>query len=317
MPDTYYERHHDYVMDVGNSFTGTAFAQKAFIGTLVAGQQYPGVPLSLDLDAPFILRSLAARMQWNLETGQNNLSQLYFRLKRANTSFTCPSSEWLPLEQFARVYGQGGNPGPVWPHENYPQGGVIEVDLWNNGAEDLDGVQLVFRGVKRWASPRPCLYPANISRVLNWTRSVKWTGVGVSGPTAYQRVTLTAVKDADFVLRHIQAGSVYNPNVEAPLFRARNVWALLRDDQDKPFANGPVDINILCGQGTMALAAGLDNSQQFGPWHPGLLYPEIYIPRNQAYSLDILRDDSAYVGQEGLGAVRMDFALGGIKVFAQ
>jgi len=224
-------------------------------------------------------------------------------------------NQWLPFEQFARVYGQGGNQAPIWPHEAYPQGGVIEVDLWNNGAEDLDGVQLVFRGVKRWSSPRPCLYPSNISRVLNWTRSVKWSGIGVSGPTAYQRVTLSPIKDADFVLRHLQGGCVYNPNAPAAFFVARNVWALLRDEADKPFANAPVDVNMLCGQGTMALT--LDNSQQFGAFHPGLVFPEIYIPRNQAYSLDIFRDDSAYGGQAGIGDVRMDFALGGIKVFSQ
>jgi len=317
MSDTFYERHHDYVMDVGNSFANTPWQQQATLGTLVAGRQYPGIPLTLELDAPFIMRGIAARMQWDLETGQNDLSQLYFRLKRANTRYTCPVDQWLPFEAFARIYGQGANPGIIWPHEGYPQGGVIEVDLWNNGAEDLAGVQLVFRGVKRWATPRPCLYPSNISRVLNWTRSVKWAGIGVSGPTALQRITLKPITDADFVLRHMQAGSVYNPNAPDAFFRARNVWALLRDDQDKPFANAPVDINILCGQGTMATASGLDNSQQFGPFHPGLLFPEIYIQRNQAYSLDVLRDDSAYVGQAGLGAVRMDFALGGIKVFAQ
>lgn len=319
MADKFYERHQDYVFDIGNSFANTSYQQQVQIGTLAANTQYPGLPLTLDLDAPFILRGISARMQWSLETGQNSLSQLYFRLKRANTRLTCPQGQWLPFEQVARVYGQGGNQGIVWPHESYPQGGVIEVDIWNNGASTLAGVQIVFRGVKRYAIPRPSLYPANISRVMNWTRSVKIAGVGISGPTAtIERFPLSpAVKDGDFVLRHLQGGSVYNPNAPAAFFTARNVWAALRDEQDKPFSNAPVDVNILCGQGTMALASGLTNSQQFGPWHPGIVYPEIYIPRNQVFSMDIFRDDSAYIGQPGIGAVRMDFALGGVKVFQQ
>lgn len=319
MADKFYERHQDYVFDIGNSFANTAYQQQVQIGTLVAGRQYPGLPLQIDLDAPFIMRGIAARMQWDLETGQNDLSQLYFRLKRANTRYTCPQDQWLPFEQFARVFGQGGNQGIMWPHEGYPQGGVIEVDLWNNGDEDLAGVQLVFRGVKRFPYPKPSLYPQKISRILNWTRSVKIAGVGVSGPTAMiERFPLAPpVKDGDFVLRKISGGCVYNPNAPAAFFTARNVWCAIRDENDKPYSNAPVDVNILCGQGTMALASGLDNSQQFGPWHPGLLYPEIYIPRNVMYSMDIFRDDSAYLGQAGLGAVRMDFALGGIKVFQQ
>lgn len=313
MNDKFYERHQDYTMDVGNSFVNTPWSQNNMPGTLVANTQYPGIVLTLDRDAPFIMRGIAARMEWeDAETGQDALSALYFRLKRANTSYTCPPSEWLPFLQFAECYGQGGNQGIIWPHETYPQGAVIEVDLWNNGAADLDGVQLTFRGVKRWSAPRESLYPKNISRVLNWTRSVKVNSVGVSGPTAMiNRFPLSpAVKDADFVLRHIQGGSVYAPTED--FVNALNVWVALRDDQDKPYSNTPVDINILCGQGTMAGA--LANSAQFGPWHPGLFYPEVYIQRNQVFSMDIFRDDSGVAEAE---TARIDFALGGIKVFAQ
>lgn len=303
--DTFFDRHQDNVLDVG-----------AMLGTLAANKKYPGLPLTLDPDAPFIMRGLAGRMTWSLTTGQNDLSQLYFKLKRASTVYT--SNEWLPFSLLARAMGQGGNPYPWWPHENYPAAGTIEIDVWNNGASTLAGVQLVFRGVKRFPKrPDAPAYPAKF-RPCNWTRSVKVFNVGVSGPTAeINRFLLTPITDHDFVLRHIQAGPVYDPHSPDPFFVPRNVWVTLRDAADKPFSNAPVDWNILCGQGTMALAAGLDNSEQFGPFHPGLFVPEIYIPKYSAYSMDILRDDSAYVGEPGIGVERLDFALGGIKVFEQ
>src|SRR5262245_55897510 len=132
MPDLFQERHQDYVLDVGNSFANTEHQQQVRIGTLVAGKIYPGLPLVLDPDAPFTLRGLAARMQWDLTNGQNLLAALYFRLKRANTTYS--SNDWLPFSSLAPAFGQGGNPYPWWPHENYPASGAIEIDLWNNGA---------------------------------------------------------------------------------------------------------------------------------------------------------------------------------------
>ncbi len=300
MADTFHERHQDYVLDIGAS-----------LGTLAANTQYPGIPLLLDPDAPFILRSLACRMQWDLETGQQHLSQIWFRLKRASTIFT--SSDWLPLNKLALAFGQGGNPYPIWPHIPYPERGTIEIDVWNRGSSTIAGLQFVFRGVKRFPNAAPNPWPAKF-RPQNFTRSVKISGIGYSGPTAtIRRFLLKPLGDADFVLRHLQGGWVYNPQGVAP----RNVFVTLRDDRDKPYSNAPVDINILCGQGTMALAAVMPNNAQFGPFHPGLVYPEIYIPRYTAYSMDVVRDDAVYFGQEGLGDVRLDFALGGIKVFAQ
>ncbi len=303
MADLFHERHQDYVMDLS-----------AQLGTLAANTQYPGMQLLLDPDAPFIMRSLAARMRWDLSTGQQHLSQLWFRLKRASTIFT--SSDWLPLNQLALAFGQGGNPYPIWPHIPYPERAAIELDVWNRGANTLPGVQVVFRGVKRFQGSLSNPWPAK-TRLQNWTRSVKISGIGYTGSTAHvRRFLLMPVTDADFVLRHLQGGCVYNPNFPSAFFPARNVWVTLRDDKDKPYSNAPVDINILMGQGTMALASVAPNSSQYGPFHPGLLYPEIYIPRYCAYSMDVLREDVAYFGQEGLGDVRMDFALGGVKVFA-
>lgn len=309
MPDRFYERHQDYVLDVGGPAGN--------IGTLAANTKYPGIPLVLDPDADFIMRGMAARMTWDLSSGQNNLSQLYFKLKNKDTHYT--STDWIPFGTFARVYGQGGNPAPWWPHLNYPKKGVIEIDLWNNGANTLPGVQMVFRGVKRFPNPRPSLYPQKISRTLNWTRSVKISGVGVSGSTAtVNRFALSpAITDADFVLRHIQAGAPYNPNAPSAFFTPRNVWLTLRDIDDYPYSNLPVDWNILAGQATMAAASGLTNSTQFGPWHPGLFYPEIYIRKNEMFTIDVVRDDSPYNGQSGLAAARIDLALGGSKVFSK
>jgi hypothetical protein len=315
MPDSVTYRHEDYVLDVGNCYVNTPFQQTGqfTIGTLAANTQYPGLVLNLDPDAPFRVSGLAARMTWDLASGETNLNQLWFRLKRANSS-RYTSTAWLPFAQLARAFGQGGNQYPYWPHEVYPASGAIEIDLWNNGANALPGVQIVYRGIKEFG-PKPSPWPSPF-RPQNFTRAVKISGVGISGPTAQiNRFLLNPITDSDFVLRHLAGGCIYTP--ASPFFYPRNVWVGLRDSTDKPYSNGPVDINILCGQGTMPLlAAGLPNSTQFGPWHPGLLWPEFYIPRYTGYSMDILRDDSSYGVQAGIGAVRLDFALGGVKVFA-
>lgn len=312
----------DYVLDVGGPATAANGNQAGIIGTLAANTKYPGLLVQLQPDAPFILRGMAARMTWSLENGQNSLSQLYFRLKTAGTTYStnlvAGDNSWVPFSLFARAFGQGGNQGVWWPHQEYPANGTIEIDLWNNGAATLPGVQIVFRGVKRFTRPVSPTYPAKITRTLNWSRAVKIYGVGISGSTALVRQYLyPAISDADFVFRHIQGGCVYNDKAPGAFFPARNVWVTLRDTQEWAYSNLPVDINILCGQSTMQTASGLTGHAQFGNWHPGIIYPELYIKKNELYSLEVVRDDSSYGAQAGIGAERLDFALGGIKVFSR
>lgn len=306
MPDRLYERHQDNVIDVG-----------AIVGTLAAGKQYTGIQVQVDADAPFSMRSLAARMTWDLAVGQANLQYLFVRWKRANGDYVVSQSQWMPLLEWTGNYGLGGNPYPWWPEEKYPANSVIEVDVWNNNsaAVTLAGVQLVARGVKLFG-PRDSAYPARF-RPLNFTRSVKVSNVG-TGPFLLSSFVVNPVTDADFVFRKFQAGCVYNGNAPSAFFQARNVWVTLRDQDGQPYSNAPVDINILGGCSFAGYPTGtFPGKEQTGPFHPGLLYSEIYIPRLAPFLMDIKRDDSSYGAQAGIGNVRMDFALGGAKVFAR
>lgn len=307
MPDTYFDRHQDNVIDVGGTY-----------GTIPAGQQIRGLQLQLDPDAPFSMRALAVRMNSVLATYQNNLQYLWFRLKRADGSLL--SQDFLPFLTWMRAYGQGGNPGPIWPHEMYPANGIIEVDLWNNNSSgvNLAGVQLVFRGCRRYGA-KPSLYPQTIKRLFPYTRSLRVSGVGITPVTGgdirnvsiLPQLTSQGMIPTDFVLRHVTGGSVYNP-ASGAFFPARNVFVTLKDGDGKPYSNAPVDINILMQQ---PMTNQVNNYLQFGPWHPGLVYGEIYVPQGQSLLMDIYRDDSDFSGQGNIQAVRLDFAFGGVKVY--
>lgn len=314
MADVFRERHHDYVFEIGAS-PGNESHTTGLIGPLVAGQQYTGIPLQLDADAPFILRSIAARMQWDLEQGQAALANIFIRMKRANGDLFVSNLEWIPLLEWTGNFGLGGNPYPIWPHEIWPRNGVAELDVWNNGPADIAGFQLVYRGVKRYA-PEPGLYPKKF-QWRNFVRSVKIPNVGVSGSAGIIRnFLLPRTIDADYVMESIQAGCLFNDQAPEPFFAARNVWVILRDQDAHGYSNKPLDWNILAGCGFIGYPTGGFNfDEQTGPFHPGLLYPEIYVPQNQVMQMDIYRDDSPYVGAGGLGAVRLDFAFNGGKVF--
>lgn len=307
--DRFYERHQDYVFDIGNIFSSNS------IGTLNAGQQYTGLGLTLDADAPFVLRSIAVRMQWDLSVGQQNLKYLFFRWKRANGDFLSSQAAWIPFLEFTGNYGQGGNPYPIWPPEIYPRQGVIEIDLWNNNAlsVNLAGVQIVARGVKLFP-PRECLYPKKY-RWLNYGHSVKPTSVGIN--SSIPSFVIPPVQDSDWVLRKLQAGCIYNDQAPSTFFGARNVWVLLRDQDGHGYANLGVDWNILAGASYGAYPTGsFPDKEQTGPFHPGLFYSEIYVPRLQPLLMDITRNDSVYAGPPaGIAPVRLDFAFMGGKVF--
>jgi hypothetical protein len=134
---------------------------------------------------------------------------------------------------------------------------------------------------------------------LTLVRSV----LAVQGPL---RQTFKVKPDADFVFRAGQAG---NPFSNTPL---TEVFAILRDEDEKPYSNDAIQIDILFGNsggatvfpGTLAPIGG-------GPNLPGVFFPEIYIPKNHLMYMDVSRNDTAG------GAVTQDipFTFIGQKVF--
>ena len=75
-------------------------------------------------------------------------------------------------------------------------------------------------------------------------------------------------------------------------------------------------MDVLFGRSDFQAAypCGLGYVAPVGPGaaQPGLLYPEIYMPRNHQLLYTITRNDAAY---PGLGAVDYPLLFGGMKVF--
>ena len=129
MTPRFIERHQDYVLK---------------IASLAAGQIMTAMPVVLDLDAPFVLRSRAFRVVPN----QNNVQ---VGLQYLKTSFTGPdenyvSQQRVPATLHSYCFGQHGSPTPVFPQRIYPAGGIIYVDVENTGSGTLTNLRLYFRG---------------------------------------------------------------------------------------------------------------------------------------------------------------------------
>ena len=291
------ERHYDYVLS-GPS--------------LAAGQIVQGLPLQLDPDAPFELRSRALRVPYD------TLTQTQAALQGVSLRYTDAAGDYLsqglvPQALEMAYFGQGGNPKPVYPPQRYPAQGVIKVDVKNNNSTTLTGLTLYFRGVKlfKWGQRPLHTYPPKFTP-LPFTYPVLATALPVTTPTQGLRYTFTCRADADFVLRALQAGI----NGAAP--STWEVFLTLRDADLYPYSNAPVHLDVLCGNsfigavfpcGSSALVAPVGP----GPASPGLLYPEIYVPKNNLLYIDVLRADVAYAGA---AQVDLPIAFLGMKVFA-
>jgi hypothetical protein len=124
------------------------------------------------------------------------------------------------------------------------------------------------------------------------------------------RQTFKVKGDADFVFRAGQAG---NPFSTTPL---TEVFATLRDEDEKPYSNDAIHIDILFGNsGASAVFPNVSTPIGGGPNLPGVFFPEIYIPKNHLMYMDVSRDDSA----SSRTAVTQDipFTFIGQKVFAK
>lgn len=312
------ERHQDYVLKVAS---------------LAPGQIVLAVPLVLDLDAPFVLRSRAFRVRptQDINAGIYNLQS---GLQFLKTAFTGPdenyvSQQRVPATLHSYCFGQQGSPTPVFPQRIYPAGGVIYVDLENTGLTTLTNVRLYFRGVKLypWGTRQAVTYPAQHGAIRPYCYPVVASQLPVT-TTSPQVVTFIVQPDADFVLRGGRAGT--NQNLQGLNSDYFEVEITLRDSDGKPYSNLAVHSSVLFGRpsegnsGSPAFGFGVQGefypcgsviggmlAEFCGPSNPGLFYPEIYLQRSQFMFLDFSRDDSAYANQSPL-----DFPvlLNGVKV---
>ena len=318
MTPRFLERHQDYVLQ---------------IASLAPGQIMTAVPVMLDLDAPFVLRSRAFRVQPQQNTRLWILN-LQSGLQFLKTSFTGPdenyvSQQRVPATLHSYCFGQQGSPTPVFPQLIYPAGGIIYVDVENAGANTLTNVRLYFRGVKLylWGTRQAVTYAAQHGTIRPYCYPVIASQLPAT-TTSPMVVPFIVQPDADFVLRGGRAGTDNNQQGnDADYFE---VEITLRDSDGKPYSNLPVHASVLFGrpsQGTLSTPpVGFGVNGEFypcgtlrnglpaefcGPSNPGLVYPEIYLQRNQLMYLDFTRNDGAYANQSAL-----DFPvlLTGVKV---
>ena len=315
-------RHWDYVMGgpllQGQNWPGLA--------TVAANAQISKLALKTDPDAPFLLRSIAVRVQYDTTSTahrQTGLNQLLMR-------FSGPEENYfqqvpVPLTLMTPWGGQLGNPLPLNRQVLYPANSTIFVDLINNGATALTNLTCYFRGVKLfpWGVRRfypypkkmsmlPFTYPRGISPTLGATTLYN---VPVTTGNVGFRYQFQVTSDGDFVLRSIQAGpTASNLSWE--------VFLRLKESDDYPFSNDFVHFDILAGnatgpasfptasEGTTVFQAAIGT----GPSVPGVFYPEIYLPNQQYLNVEIYRADS---GQGTAVAQDFPIAFMGAKVFAQ
>lgn len=319
-PD-YQARHWDYVMGgpIQQGF------QWPGLQTVAANAQLNKLALRLDTDAPFLLRSVAARVQYDTTSTahrQTGLNQVLWR-------FTGPSENYLqqiatPLTLQTAWGGQLGNPLPMQRQVLYPAGGTIFVDVINNGSVTLNNLTFYFRGVKLfpWGVRRFYPYPKKMS-TLPFTYLVGQSPT--VGPTTQYNIPVTTgnvgfrysfnVKsDGDFVLRSVQAGPTSN-NL------SWEVFLRLKDSDDYPYSSDFIHMDTLFGNATgpasFPTASGgttvFQGAIGIGPSNPGVFFPEIYIPNQQYLQVEVYRADS---GQGTAVAQDFPMAFMGAKVFA-
>jgi hypothetical protein len=296
------QRHHDYVLGPN---------QDGRLAAVTAGQLVEGLVLRLDMDAPFLLRSRAVRIQSDVEGGQAAIESILLRWAGPDRDF---QSQNLIRQSLVGPYlGQVGNPMPVSPQVVYPRGGQIMVDLLNDGASTLTNVCLYFRGSKLYSpgDVKSYGYPATFGGLpyaypqgrysdtdgLTLVRDV----AAIQGPL---RQTFKVKGDADFVFRAGQAG---NPFAASAL---TEVFAILRDEDEKPYSNDAIHIDILFGNSGAAQGFG-SATIGGGPNLPGVFFPEIYVPKNHLMYMDVSRNDTA----PGAATQDIPFTFLGQKVF--
>jgi hypothetical protein len=306
------ERHQDYILT---------------LPSLPSGASALSVPLTLDFDAPFAVRGRGIHIPPPPNTrNQSGVNSLLFRYKNAAGNYLAPQAIQAPAD-FWNAFGQNGHYRPVWPQQPYPPGGTISVDVINNGP-DITNLQVIFRGVKLFqpGSIAALTYPPDMTKrpPIDFTYQ---TGKGTpndpaivlspsgAGSTVLQ-APLRIQADADFVLRGLQAG-LWTSSGDGGLYSTNGyteLYVQLFDAQLKPYSNVPIHIDWLFGN---AGGSGLPTFTALGNAAPGLLVPEIYIPRNSALYFNLIRQDGPYVAFTDDLPVRLSMAWIGSKVYTQ
>lgn len=268
-------------------------------------------PLQLDTDAPFALRLVKSRniglSGWRFQTPrrQYQSSQLRTDLYSVLNSGVFPSRGVV-----------------IYPQIIYPIGSQIVVDIGNNTGSPILNAILLFRGSKLFqdgaiAAPT---YPSKLAG-LPFTYETVVPGVPVSGSPIFDN-QLQVIHDADFVYRCglcdpftlvVDGQPTSFASVTTPQFS--EVYVQLKDESRKFYSNIPIHVNDLFGQIT-PFSTGAGGNDERVDFHPGLITPEIYIPRDHSLYFDVYRNDDPTNPAVNM-PVDLRFRFVGQKVFQQ
>jgi hypothetical protein len=271
-----------------------------------------GVPLTLDSDAPFLMRRIKSR----------NLGLSGFRVQNAKKAYM---SDFLLTDREIPMADDGGSSGyalgtptqgkPIYPQEVYDANSQIVVDVGNTTGEPLEDVRLIFYGSKLFKdsalaakdygakiSPFPFIYPLTDANGQPLGPVSVPLAASATVPAVLRDLQLRIMQDADFVLRYLAAdpftfgvdGGLVAPGSD-PFLASQNNYrdlrVIVKDESRKAYMNEPIDINDVFGQGLpFEYGAGTDNTTN-GPIFPGLLTPELIIEREHSLYVDLFRYD--------------------------
>jgi hypothetical protein len=146
---------------------------------------------------------------------------------------------------------------------------------------------------------------------LDFTYPQTYAALAVTTPANGVRSIFRPKPDSDFVLRGIQAGPSFSRTTY-------EVFITLMDENEKPYSNAPVHVDVLAGRSFMTAAYPSGTSVLApigtGASNPGLFFPEIYVPKTHILYYDLVRSDAGFAG-----AAAQDFPVTfkGMKVFPQ
>jgi hypothetical protein len=304
----YVERHFDYVLGPN---------QDSRLASVAAGKSL-SVVLELDSDAPFILRSRALRRKYTTDLfDQGNLFHVLARWYGPDRQYT--STNLVRQSLLSPYFGLMGNPIPQSPEIFYPPQSEIRVDIKNDGSAAITNLTFYFRGVKlfRPGAVKAYTYPEKFATFPFTYASSSASNAALPIPTlavttSQQVVTFKCRTDADFAIQALQSGFI--SNTASGGSPALEVAIMLKDEDEKPYSNDFVHVDVLAGNSGIGailpttpglLVAG-------GPNSPGLVFPEIYVPKNHVMYFNFNRADSGYASA---AAVDYPLSLIGQKVF--
>lgn len=293
------------------------------LASLAPGQQVLGIPVTLDKDAPFVMRRRALRVRYDPSAvvpahAETGINQLMVRFTGHDLHYLQQSP--VPQNLDGAFFGQFGAWKPIYPGAAYPAGGSFLVDIVNNGTLTLTNVTLYFRGVKLypWGVRPDYRYPKRMSS-LPYAYPINQVSIanpyGVIQSLAVSELRMNQIfqvrDDADFPIRAMATGPVSQ-------LTTYEIFLQLRDFDHKPYSTGWVHADIYGGQSSDPLAIEFPigtttiTALGTGASLPNLFYPEIYVPKNQILWYDILRQDTPFPN-----AVSQDYPITmiGAKVF--